>query len=166
VADNMFTSPHNERLEAALARYEATGHLAVVALTALAQRLTPGHEQTDPASQLAAMLDKATRKLQPSKRTRARVAGLIPTPAEPIADDMQTPLTERQTLIETAAGRLADEAQSAGASWASRLGKPPTQPRARTQWQAHAATIAPYRYRQHRWATRMSSGALTKRPSD
>ncbi|WP_294178876.1 MobF family relaxase [uncultured Schumannella sp.] len=147
VADDVFTSPYYEHLESALARHEAAGHLAAVALTALAPRITPGEDQADPAAQLADMLDQATQKLRPGKRTRVRVAGLIPTPAEPIAYDMQTALTERQRLIEAAAGRLVDEAQSVGASWASRLGKPPTQPRARTQWQAHAVTIALYRYR-------------------
>ncbi|WP_211331489.1 hypothetical protein [Flaviflexus salsibiostraticola] len=147
VADDVFTSPYYERLEAALARHEDAGHLAAVALAALAPKLTPGEGRADPAGQLADMLDQATQKLRPGRRTRARVAGLIPTPAEPIADDMQTALTERQRLIEAAARRLVDEAQRVGASWASRLGKPPTQPRARIQWQAHAVTIALYRYR-------------------
>lgn len=49
-----------------LARHEATGHLVAVALTALAPWLTPG------------------------KLGRSLVAGLIPTPAEPTANDMQT----------------------------------------------------------------------------
>lgn len=147
VADDVFTSPYYERLEAALARHEAAGHLASVALTALAPRLTPGEDQADPAAQLAAMLDQATQQLPSGKRTRARVAGLIPTPAEPIAEDMQTALTQRQELIETAARGLLHDAQEASAAWATKLGQPSSRPEARERWEAHAATVALYRYR-------------------
>ncbi|MFT4052447.1 MAG: conjugal transfer protein, partial [Microbacterium sp.] len=147
VADDVFTSPYYERLESALARHEAAGHVAAVALTALAPRLTPGEEQADPAAQLAFMLDQATQQLRPGKRVRVRVAGLIPTPAAPIADDMQTALTERQTLIEAAARKLLHGAQDAGAAWVARLGQPGPRPEARERWEAHAATVALYRYR-------------------
>ncbi|WP_281276210.1 C-terminal helicase domain-containing protein [Flexivirga caeni] len=147
VADDVFTSPYYEHLESALARHEAAGHLAAVALTALAPRLTPGEDQADPAAQLADMLDQATQKLRPGKRTRARVAGLIPTPAEPIADDMQTALTERQILIEAAALQLVHDAQEVGAAWVTRLGQPSVRPEAQERWEAHAATVALYRYR-------------------
>ncbi|WP_390178940.1 MobF family relaxase, partial [Microbacterium sp. MTN4-26] len=142
VADDVFTSSYYERLEAALARHEAAGHLAAAALTALAPRLTPGEDQSDPAAQLAAILDQATQKLPPGKRTKARVAGLIPTPAEPIADDMQTALTQRQMLIETAARGLLHDAQEAGAAWVTKLGQPGLRIEARERWEAHAATIA------------------------
>ncbi len=144
VADDVFTSSYYERLEAALARHEAAGHLAAAALTALAPRLTPGEDQSDPAAQLAAILDQATQKLPPGKRTKARVAGLIPTPAEPIADDMQTALTQRQMLIETAARGLLHDAQEAGAAWVTKLGQPGLRIEARERWEAHAATIALY----------------------
>lgn len=147
VADDVFTSPYYEHLESALARHEAAGHLAAVALTALAPRLTPGEDQADPAAQLANMLDQATQKLRPGKRTRARVIGLIPTPAEPIADDMQTALNERQALIEAAARELLHDAREAGAAWVARLGQLSSRPEARERWQAHAATVALYRYR-------------------
>ena len=147
VADDVFTSPYYERLEAALARHEAAGHFVAGALTALAPKLTPGEDQADPAAQLADMLDQATTQL-PRGRGRSRsVAGLIATPAEPINEDMQTALTDRQVLIETAARKLVREAQEAGAAWLARLGKPPTQPRQREQWLAHAATVALYRHR-------------------
>lgn len=147
VADDLFTSPYYERLEAALARHEAAGHLAAVALTTLAPRLKPSEDQADPAAQLASMLDQATQQLRPGQRKRARVAGLIPTPAEPIADDMRAALAQRQELIETTAWQLARDAQEVRAEWVIRLGKPPTQPRSREQWLAHAATIALYRHR-------------------
>nr|WP_245787888.1 MobF family relaxase [Tessaracoccus bendigoensis] len=147
VADDVFTSPYYERLEAALARHEAAGHLASVALTALAPRLTPGEDRADPAAQLAATLDQATQQLPPGKRTRVRVAGLIPTPAEPIAEDMQTALTQRQALIETAARGLVRDAQEAEAAWVVRLGQPSARPEAKERWEVHASTVALYRYR-------------------
>src|SRR5699024_635241 len=147
VADEVFTSPYYERLEAALARHEAAGHLAAVALTALAPKLTLGEEQADPAAQLATMLDQATQKLRPGKRARARVAGLIPTPAEPIADDMRAALAQRQELIETAARQLLQDAEDVGDAWVARLGRPSTRPEERERWEAHAATVALYRYR-------------------
>lgn len=142
----MFTSPHYERLEAALARHEAAGHLTAVALTALAPKLTPGEDRSDPAAQLADMLDQATQKLRPSKRTTARVAGLIPMPAEPIADDMRAALTERQAFIETAARGLVRDAQEAGATWVTRLGQSSLRPEALERWESHTATVALYRY--------------------
>lgn len=147
VADEVFTSPYYERLEAALARHEAAGHLASVALNALAPRLTPGDEQTDPAAQLATMLDQATGQLSPGKNRRRRIAGLITTPARPIPDDMQAALDERQALIEARARRLVNDAEQAGTAWLSRLGKPPSVSRARAQWQTEAAAIALYRHR-------------------
>lgn len=71
VADDVFTSPHYERLEAALARHEAAGHLTAVALTALAPKLTPGEDRSDPAAQLADMLDqKPPRNSGPANELR------------------------------------------------------------------------------------------------
>ncbi len=147
VADDVFTSPYYERLEAALARHEAAGRLASAALTALAPRLTPGEDQADPAAQLADMLDQATQQLRPGKRTRARVAGLIAKPVEPIADDMQTALAQRQALIEAAARRLLRDAQEVGAAWVAKLGQPSARAEAQERWEAHAVTVALYRYR-------------------
>ncbi|WP_260406238.1 ATP-dependent RecD-like DNA helicase [Microbacterium sp. G2-8] len=147
VADDVFTSPYYEHLESALARHEAAGHLAAVALTALAPRIMPGDDQADPAAQLADMVDQATQKLRPGKRTRARVAGLIPVPAAPIADDMQTALAQRQVLIEAATRRALRSAVDAGEGWAKQLGPIPRERRARTTWVAHASTIALYRHR-------------------
>ncbi|WP_437584290.1 MobF family relaxase [Paramicrobacterium sp. CJ85] len=151
VADDVFTSPYYEHLESALARHEAAGHLAAVALTALAPKLapklTPGEDQADPAAQLADMVDQANQKLRPGKRTRTRVAGLIPTPAEPMADDMRAALAERQALIEAAARGLVRDAQEAGAAWVTRLGQSSSRPEALERWEAHAATVALYRDR-------------------
>lgn len=119
----------------------------------LAPKLTPGEDQADPAAQLAAMLDQATSQLPPGKNRRPRVAGLIAIPDEPINEDMQTALADRQVLIEIAARNLVREAQEAGAAWVARLGKPPAQPRQREQWLAHAATVALYRHRHNISAT-------------
>lgn len=93
------------------------------------------------------MLDQATAQLRPGKNRRSRVAGLIATPAQPIPEDMQAALTERQALIEARARRLVEDAQEAGAAWVSRLGTPRPQARAREQWLSHAATVALYRHR-------------------
>src|SRR5690625_3409480 len=60
---------------------------------------------------------------------------------------MRTALTERQTLIETAARRLLHDAQEAGAAWVARLGQPSSRLEARERREAHAATVALYRYR-------------------
>ncbi|MGN6036664.1 MobF family relaxase [Brevibacterium casei] len=148
VADVVFTSPYYEHLEAALARHEAAGHIPTIALNELAPRLTPGDDEHDPAAQLAGMLDQATSQLAPGRNARTqRVAGLIATPAEPITDDLRTALKDRQALIEDAAQRLAQEALEAGAAWTKPFGQPPTQPKARAQWQEGLATIALYRDR-------------------
>lgn len=147
VADDVFTSPYYERLEAALARHEAAGHVATVALSALAPKLMPGEDQADPAAQLAAMLDQATSQLPPGKNRRLRVAGLIARPADPVTDDMQTALDERQALIEARTRQLAREAQDAGTAWVSRFGRPSEHAKAKRQWRAYVATVALYRYR-------------------
>lgn len=147
VADDVFTSPYYEHLESALARHEAAGHLAAVVLTALAPRLKPGEDQADPAAQLADMLDQATQRLRPGKRARVRVAGLIPRPAAPISDDMETALAQRQELIEAYARELLRDSQNVGAAWVTKLGQPGSHPEALALWKAHAATVALYRYR-------------------
>src|SRR5690606_32540402 len=61
--------------------------------------------------------------------------------------DMQTALTERQALIETAARQLLHDAQEAGAAWVAWFGQPSSRAEARERWEAHAATVALYRYR-------------------
>lgn len=148
VADDVFTSPYFEHLEGALARHDAAGHDVAATLTALAPTLPLDGKQSDPAAQLATLIDRATLS-QPSGRRarRRRVAGLLPTPAEPIVQDMQTALDERATLIETAARRAVRQAIGDGDGWISRLGNPPRSRRDRAAWFAHAATIALYRNR-------------------
>ncbi len=147
VADDIFTSPFYDQLESALARHEATGRTPTVALNALAPRLAPNDEQTDPAAQLATMLDAATSQLPRRRSSRVRVAGLIAKPAEPMADDIAKALAERQDLIESGAHKLVSDAAAAGADWLTPLGSPPSEARARTQWRDCAATIALYRFR-------------------
>ncbi|WP_454115335.1 AAA family ATPase [Microbacterium lacticum] len=147
VADDIFTSPFYDQLESALTRHEATGRTPTVALNALAPRLTPNDEETDPAAQLAAWLDEATSQLPRRRDSRTRVAGLIPLPAEPLAEDMRRSPSDRKVLIEAGTYRLVTEAQQAGAAWLDSLDAPGPHPRRHARWQAEAATIALYRYR-------------------
>ncbi|UUA89066.1 helicase C-terminal domain-containing protein [Corynebacterium genitalium ATCC 33030] len=81
IGDEVFTSPYYEYLEAALARHEASGHDVTAALTALAPQIPPADEDTDPAAELAAWLDRATlnqstrraanRRREPAPRRRS-----------------------------------------------------------------------------------------------
>ncbi|EFG47694.1 hypothetical protein HMPREF0183_1027, partial [Brevibacterium mcbrellneri ATCC 49030] len=102
-------------------------------------------DDTDPAAELAAWLDRVTLN-QAVRRSgnRRRVAGLIPTPAEPVSEDMRAALAERQELVESAAGGLLHYAISEGESWIKRLGAPGDDARSRTVWIGHATTVALY----------------------
>lgn len=148
VADEIFTSPSYERLEGALARHEAAGHSPTNALTALAPRLTPGNHESDPAAQLASMLNQATHRLPANRRTTpGRVAGLIAKPMEPVVEHMKSALKERETHIQASAQNLVREAMDNQAAWITRLGTPGPTVRDQSQWFEAAATIALYRYR-------------------
>ncbi|WP_249933793.1 MobF family relaxase [Kocuria sp. 2SI] len=148
IADDVFTSPYYEYLEAALARHEATGHDVTAALTAIAPEIPPADDRTDPAAELAAWLDRATLN-QAVRRSanRRRVAGLIPTPPGPIAEDVRAALAERRDLIEAAVDRLLHRAISEGEPWTKGLGTPDADPRARALWTKNATTVALYRHR-------------------
>lgn len=124
------------------------GHDVAAILTAFAPTIPLDEKQSDPAAQLATLIDRATLN-RPSGRgaRRRRVAGLLPTPAEPIAQDMQTALDERAALIEASARRTVRQAIGEGEAWISRLGRPPRSRRDRSTWFAHATTIALYRHR-------------------
>lgn len=148
VADDVFTSPYYEHLEGALARHQAAGRDVTAILTALAPSITPSEDEADPAAQLAKQIDHATTTARQGRGARTRrVAGLIPVPAEPISEDMQVALGERQQLIETAARQELRHALDAGEGWIKRLGPIPRARRGRTTWVAHATTIALYRHR-------------------
>lgn len=147
VADAVFTSPYYERLEAALARHEADGHDLTTLLTSLAPTITPGEDQNDPAAQMAMIIEKATRSLSRRRAARPRIAGLIPTPAGPLDDNMQQALIARQELIEAGAHHLLLHALDADESWTQHLGTSPTRGRNRAAWMENAATVALYRYR-------------------
>lgn len=153
VADDVFTSPYYEHLEAALARHEAEGHNITAILTALAPDIGPGEDQTDPAARLATLIDDATARLPQRRAARRRVAGLIPTPAEPVPADMQKALTQRETLITAAARHALHHDLDTGEAWTTRIGRPDTNPRTRAAWLAHATTIALYRQRYEVTAT-------------
>lgn len=148
ITDEVFTSPHYEQLEAAVVRHEAAGHTPTRILSRLAPSLQPGKEETDPAAQLASMIDATTTQM-PRRKTAApgRVAGLIARPAEPLDEDMRAALQEREDLITTAAAASLDEAIEHGASWVAKLGKPAPNPRDRQQWRGLVVRIALYRHR-------------------
>ncbi|TSI14229.1 AAA family ATPase [Brevibacterium aurantiacum] len=148
IADEVFTSPHYEQLEAAVIRHEAAGHTPTRILSRLAPRLQPGTEEADPAARLASMIDAATTQMPRRKAAvLGRVAGLIARPAGPLAEDMRVALQEREELITTAAAASLDEAIEHGASWVAKLGRPGATPRERHQWRALAVSIALYRQR-------------------
>jgi hypothetical protein len=62
------------------------------------------------------------------------------------AEDRQA-IDERAELIEARALALVTAAVDAGAAWARRLGRPPTDPKDHASWMLAAATIAAYRDR-------------------
>ncbi|WGH84865.1 hypothetical protein [Auritidibacter ignavus] len=125
IADEVFTSPHYEQLEAAVIRHEAAGHAPTRILARLAPRLQSWTEEKDPAAWLASMIDAVTTQLPRRKTsTPGRVAGLIPRPTGPLDDDMRVALQEREDLITTAAAASLDEAIECGAAWVAKLGKP------------------------------------------
>ena len=75
------------------------------------------------------------------------VAGLIPR-AAPVADgDLARGLDEREHAIEARAGALAEKATSSLRPWIGKLGPPPTDPLARSQWLKAVKVVAAYRDR-------------------
>lgn len=126
MADDVFTSPYYERLESALARHEAAGHLAAVALTALAPRLTPGEDQADPAAQLADMLDHPIARHGVGREEPERVEvgaaqivrlhdGIRPLPAQPQRHGMPVlalPVDHRPLVHAEAAERARSPARA------------------------------------------------------
>jgi conjugative relaxase-like TrwC/TraI family protein len=75
------------------------------------------------------------------------VAGVIPR-AQPAADlDLARGLHEREHAIETRATTRAERAAASLAPWIGRLGRPPTDPMARSQWLQAVTVVAAYRDR-------------------
>ncbi|MBV9661257.1 MAG: AAA family ATPase [Acidimicrobiales bacterium] len=75
------------------------------------------------------------------------VAGLIPR-AQPAADpDLARGIHERENAIETRATTRAEHAADSLAPWIDRLGRPPTDPMARSQWLQAVKVVAAYRDR-------------------
>jgi conjugative relaxase-like TrwC/TraI family protein len=75
------------------------------------------------------------------------VAGLIPR-AAPVADgDLARGLDEREHAIEARAGTLAEQATTSLRPWIGKLGPPPTDPFARSQWLKAVKVVAAYRDR-------------------
>ncbi len=75
------------------------------------------------------------------------VAGLIPR-AAPTADaDLARGLDEREHAIEARATTLAEHAATSLRPWIANLGRPPTDPLARSQWLQAVKVVAAYRDR-------------------
>ncbi len=134
-------------LTASLRRAEAYHH----DLEKLVPRVV-GQNALDDAEDIAAVLryrvEQAAASPPRGCRLRPRlIAGLIPEPlGEMSAEDRQA-IGERAELIEARALALAAAAVDAGAPWARRLGRPPTDPKDQTPWMLAAATVAAYRDR-------------------
>jgi hypothetical protein len=73
------------------------------------------------------------------------IAGIIPAALGISDPDMYRALTERQAAMENRARTLAERAIQARASWAVKLGEPPTDPLRHQAWFREVATVAAYR---------------------
>lgn len=111
-------------------------------------------DQEHPAADLAQRTRAARAGIE--RGPRRLIAGLIPA-APPAQDpDMARALAEREELINARAGKVLHTALSAGETWCTALGQPPSDPAARSAWLQAARTVAAYR---DRW------GVTTPRPS-
>ena len=100
----------------------------------------------DPAAVLHARMVAHTRA-QGSRRQAATnlVAGLIPRAAGVTNLDMERALVERDRAIEARARATLAEALERRAASVRRLGRPPTDPALRVEWERAATTVAAYR---------------------
>lgn len=130
-----------------LRRAEADGHQ----LDRLMPRLIAARgfsDADDIASVLHYRLERAVTGLgaRPGQRP-SLIVGLIPEAGGVTDPEMRAALDERRDLIEARAAALLDAALADPASWAARLGKPPTQAGAVSDWRNHLITVAAYRDR-------------------
>ena len=133
---------------AELRRAEANHHDVEAVLPTLVARRTLD-DADDVGAVLLHRLSLATAQPVGGRRRREPrlIAGLIPEAVGPMADEMRTALQERRRLIEARAQGLAEDAVRSGAPWLSRLGQPPSHPRARERWIRAAETVVAYRDR-------------------
>lgn len=134
-------------LTASLRRAEAYHH----DLEKLIPRVI-GQHGLDDADDIAAVLryrlEQAAASPPRGCRLRPRlIAGLIPEPAGEMSAEDRQAIGQRAELIEARALALATAAVDAGAAWARRLGRPPTDPKDHTSWMLAVATVAGYRDR-------------------
>lgn len=134
-------------LTASLRRAEAYHH----DLEKLVPRVV-GKHAVDDADDIAAVLryrvEQATASGPRSCRLRPRlIAGLIPEPLGAMSAEDRQAIGERTELIEARALAIATAAVEAGAPWALRLGRPPTDPKDHSSWILAVATVAAYRDR-------------------
>ena len=75
------------------------------------------------------------------------VAGLIPRAAPAADPDLARGLDQHEHAIETRATTLAEQAATSLRPWIGKLGRPPTDPFARSQWLQAVKVVAAYRDR-------------------
>ncbi|WP_344043593.1 MobF family relaxase [Nocardioides panacihumi] len=144
----LISSPAFGPLTAALRRAEAYHH----DLERLTQHVVAQHSLED-AGDIAAVLryriDKAASP--PPRPARGRkprlIAGLIPEPLGPMADEDRQAIDQRKRLIEERACALAEQAIETSAPWLRRLDPFGVAGRDRERWIAALATVAAYRDR-------------------
>lgn len=134
-------------LTASLHRAEAYHH----DLEKLVPRVV-GQHALDDADDIAAVLRYRAKQatVSPPRGCRLRprlIAGLIPEPLGEMSAEYRQAIDERTELIEARGIALATAAVDAGAPWARRLGRPPTEPKNHKSWMLAAATVAAYRDR-------------------
>lgn len=119
------------------------------------ERLLPrivGQHRLDDADDVAAVLRHRLEKVAATRPRGNRaqpclIAGLIPKPLGPMADEDGQAIADRATLIESRARVLAEEAVDSGAAWVNGLGKTPSETGAWEQWLTEVVTVAVYRDR-------------------
>ena len=145
--DSVFRSDAFGPLTAELRRAEASGHNVDRLLKAVVARRSLA-DADDVGAVMISRLRNAAPPAGGQRRTEPRhIAGMIPVADGPMAPEMMTALTERQTLMESRAAALAEKAVEAEEPWLRRLGTPPTTQAARSQWLNEVSTVAAYRDR-------------------
>ncbi|CUR58092.1 TraA-like transfer protein [metagenome] len=134
-------------LTAELRRAESN-HYDVDRLLARLVATRPLDDAEDIGAVLISRLHKAAQPKRGKRRTEPKlVAGLIPVAYGWMSPEMASALTERQTLIESRALALAQEAVDTNEPWLKRLGTPRSKGSARGRWLHEVRTVAAYRDR-------------------
>lgn len=132
---------------AELRRTEADGHDADATLA----RVVGQRHLLDAADPCAVVLTRLAhdnrRRVRPSRRPAALIAGLVPPALGPMPDDARRALDERADLIGERAAALASSAVRTRAAWVQRIAVEPIYGPGRGAWAEAVATVAAYRDR-------------------